>query len=93
MENAVYNLDTTNIDLETLQKIFEMRANEDELVSMRAALEAQPDGVLDKPETFLLELSHIPNFSERVSCFMYQNNFFEAVTTISSPLNNLKVDI
>lgn len=92
VESAVYNLDTSIIDLETLQKIFELRATEDELATMRLTLEQQPDAVMDKPETFLLELANIPHFSERVACFMFQNSFFESLAHISSPLNNLKVE-
>lgn len=91
VESAVFNLDTSIIDLETLQKIFELRATEEELTTMRLTLEQQPDAVMDKPENFLLELANIPNFSERVACFMFQNNFFENLATISNPLNNLKV--
>lgn len=91
VEDAVYNLDTSIIDLETLQKISEMRGTDDELMMMRVTLEQQPDCVLDKPEAFLLNLSNIPNFSERIACFMFQNTFFEALTTISNPLNNLKI--
>lgn len=91
VENAVYNLDTSIIDLETLQKIFELRATDEELTNMRLVLEQQSDAVLDKPETFLLEMANIPHFSERVACFMFQNSFFESLATISSPLNNLKV--
>lgn len=93
MESAVNNLDTSVIDLETLQKIFELRATEDELLMMNQAKETQPDAVFDKPETFLLELSTIPNFAERVACFMFQNSFFEQLSAISAPLNNLKVSI
>lgn len=93
VESAVYNLDTSIIDLETLQKIFELRATEEELTTMRFTLEQQPDAIMDKPETFLLELANIPSFSERVACFMFQNSFFENVTTISNPLNNLKVNV
>ena len=93
VESAVYNLDTNVIDLETLQKIFELRATEDELATMRLTLEQQPDAVMDKPENFLLELANIPSFSERVACFMFQNSFFEILATISNPLNNLKVSI
>ena len=91
VESAVYNLDTSIIDLETLQKIFELRATDEELLAMRSTLELQPDGVLDKPEQFLLELSNIPDFSLRVACFMFQDGFFEILATISNPLNNLKV--
>jgi formin 2 len=93
VESAVYNLDTSVIDLETLQKIFELRATEDELATMRITLEQQPDAIMDKPENFLLELANIPSFSERVACFMFQNSFFEILTAISNPLNNLKVSI
>ena len=91
VESAVNNLDTSVIDLETLQKIFELRATEEELATMRLTIEQQPDAVFDKPENFLLELANIPNFAERVACFMFQNSFFEQLTTISAPLNNLKV--
>lgn len=91
VESAVYNLDTSVIDLETLQKIFELRATEDELATMRLTLEQQPDAIMDKPENFLLELANIPSFSERVACFMFQNSFYEILAAISNPLNNLKV--
>jgi len=91
VESAVYNLDTSIIDLETLQKIFELRATDEELLAMRSTQELQPDGVLDKPENFLLELSNIPDFSHRVACFMFQNGFFEILAAISNPLNNLKI--
>lgn len=91
VECAVYNLDTSVIDLETLQKIFELRATDEELATMRLTLEQQPDAVMDKPENFLLELANIPHFSERVACFMFQNSFFELLATVSNPLNNLKV--
>ena len=93
VESAVYNLDTSVIDLETLQKIFELRATEDELATMRITLEQQPDAIMDKPENFLLELANIPSFSERVACFMFQNSFFEILAAISNPLNNLKVSV
>ena len=93
VESAVYNLDTSVIDLETLQKIFELRATDEELATMRLTLEQQPDAVMDKPENFLLELANIPHFSERVACFMFQNSFFEVLSTVSNPLNNLKVCI
>lgn len=91
VEIAVYNLDTSLIDLETLQKIFELKATDEELATMKMTLEQQPDAVLDKPETFLMELASIPHFTERVACFMFQNSFFENLATISNPLNNLKV--
>ncbi|XP_032792017.2 formin-2 isoform X2 [Daphnia magna] len=91
VESAVYNLDTSVIDLETLQKIFELRATEDELATMRLTLEQQPEAVMDKPENFLLELANIPSFSERVACFMFQNSFYEILATITNPLNNLKL--
>lgn len=49
-----------------------------------------PDQSLDKPEQFLLELAEIPNFAERIACFMFQAQFTDNITGIESKLNNLK---
>jgi hypothetical protein len=45
---------------------------------------------LDKPELFLLELSRIPAFEERIYCLVYQNKFHEAITSVDFRLNNVK---
>lgn len=75
VENAVMQLDTTVIDVEALQSIFEVRATKEEIGQLRQFMtsgkkEQEP---LDKPDQFLWDLSQIPHFQERISCFIFQS--------------------
>jgi len=45
--------------------------------------------LLDKPELFLLKLSSIPAYRERINCLCIQNRFLESITSIEYRLNNL----
>ncbi|XP_063621549.1 protein cappuccino-like isoform X2 [Cydia splendana] len=90
IENAIYNFDTSVVSLEALQQIYEMRATDEELSQIKQHLQTKPDVPLDKPEAFLHDLSGIPNFAERISCFMFQAEFEDAVTTTMHKLDNLK---
>ncbi|XP_054261074.1 formin-2-like isoform X2 [Macrosteles quadrilineatus] len=90
IENAVYNFDTSTVSLEALQQIYEVRATDEELQQLRAHVTSGSDHPLDKPEQFLLELSEIPHFAERISCFMFQTEFSDNISGISSKLNNIK---
>ena len=51
---------------------------------------SKPEVPLDKPEQFLYELAKIPNFAERIACFMFQSEFEDGISSIESKLNNLK---
>lgn len=53
-------------------------------------MKTNPETPLDKPEQFLLELSEIPNFADRIACFMFQSEYEDSVNTIDSKLNNIK---
>ncbi|XP_039284792.1 formin-2 isoform X2 [Nilaparvata lugens] len=90
IENAIYNFDTSVVNLEALQQIYEVRATAEELSLIREHVTKQPDQQLDKPEQFLLELADIPHFVERVACFMFQTEFSDNIVGIESKLNNLK---
>uniref|UniRef100_A0A3Q2VPF7 Formin-2-like n=1 Tax=Haplochromis burtoni TaxID=8153 RepID=A0A3Q2VPF7_HAPBU len=86
IENAVLNMDNTVVDLETLQALYENRAQDDEMDSIKKHIksakgkeDAKP---LDKPEQFLFQLSQISNFSERVFCILFQSTFHECITSI-----------
>lgn len=63
------------------------RATEEELALLRNHSSDQP---LDKPEQFLVELADIPHFAERIACFMFQTEFSDNISGISSKLNNIK---
>jgi len=51
---------------------------------------SKPEVPLDKPEQFLYELAKIPNFAERIACFMFQSEFEDGISSIESKLNSLK---
>ncbi|XP_026752070.2 formin-2-like isoform X2 [Galleria mellonella] len=90
IENAIYNFDTSVVSLEALQQIYELRASDEELSLIKEHLKNKPDVPLDKPEAFLHDLSGIPNFAERISCFMFQAEFEDAISTTMHKLDNLK---
>ncbi|XP_077438382.1 uncharacterized protein fmn2a [Vanacampus margaritifer] len=86
IQNAVLNMDNTVVDLETLQALYENRAQNDEMENitkhMKSVQDKKDAKPLDKPEQFLLQLSEIPNFSERVFCILFQSTFHECITSI-----------
>ncbi|XP_068085299.1 protein cappuccino isoform X2 [Anabrus simplex] len=90
IENAIYNFDTSVVNMEALQQIYEARATAEELEMIRAHTTSKPDVPLDKPEQFLHELAEIPNFAERIACFMFQAEFDDGISSIESKLNNIK---
>lgn len=51
---------------------------------------SNPEIPLDKPEQFLVELAEIPNFAERIACFMFQSEYEDNINTIDSKLHNIK---
>ncbi len=48
------------------------------------------EDLLDKPEIFLLGLSRIPAFEERIFCLLYQKKFQEAIASVDHRLNKVK---
>ncbi|XP_073903323.1 formin-2 isoform X2 [Castor canadensis] len=93
-EHAVVNLDNSVVDLETLQALYENRAQSDELEKIekhgRSSKDKENAKSLDKPEQFLYELSLIPNFSERVFCILFQSTFSESICSIRRKLELLQ---
>ncbi|XP_027727303.1 formin-2-like [Vombatus ursinus] len=94
IQHAVVNLDNSIVDLETLQALYENRAQTDELEKIekhgRSCKEKENAKSLDKPEQFLYELSLIPNFSERVFCILFQSTFSESICSIRRKLELLQ---
>ncbi|XP_013856770.1 formin-2 isoform X2 [Austrofundulus limnaeus] len=86
IQNAVLNMDNTVVDLETLQALYENRAQDDEIGSIKKHMQSVKDKdnakPLDKPEQFLYQLSQITNFTERVFCILFQSTFHECITLI-----------
>ena len=90
VENTIYNFDNSVIDFETLEQIKVNQATPDELSCIRSHVSANADIPLDKPEKFLLDLSKISLFNERLECFMFQTKFADALSDIEHKLNNIK---
>uniref|UniRef100_A0A8C0K6Q1 Formin 1 n=1 Tax=Canis lupus dingo TaxID=286419 RepID=A0A8C0K6Q1_CANLU len=82
---AIFNVDDSVVDLETLAALYENRAQEDELVKIRKYYETSKEEelkLLDKPEQFLHELAQIPNFAERAQCIIFRSVFSESITSL-----------
>ncbi|XP_078086774.1 formin-2 [Mustelus asterias] len=92
IQHAVLNLDNSVVDLETLQALYENRAQQEELEKIEKQMQksskdnAKP---LDKPEQFLYELAQIVNFSERVFCILFQSTFLENIAAINRKLETM----
>ncbi|XP_053462004.1 formin-2-like [Nycticebus coucang] len=94
IQHAVVNLDNSVVDLETLQALYENRAQPFELEKIekhgRSSKDKKNAKSLDKPEQFLYELSLIPNFSERAFCILFQSTFSESICSIRRKLELLQ---
>uniref|UniRef100_A0A4W5PJW5 Formin 2a n=1 Tax=Hucho hucho TaxID=62062 RepID=A0A4W5PJW5_9TELE len=86
IQNAILNMDNTVVDLETLQSLYDNRAQQDEMEKIEKHIKSSKDKddtkPLDKPEQFLFQLSQIPNFSGRVFCILFQSTFDECISSI-----------
>uniref|UniRef100_A0A8C5GS84 FH2 domain-containing protein n=1 Tax=Gouania willdenowi TaxID=441366 RepID=A0A8C5GS84_GOUWI len=94
IQHAILYLDNTVVDLETLQALYENRAQQDELEKIEKHIKSSKDKEnpkpLDKPEQFLHQLSLIPNFSGRVFCILFQSSFSECMSSATKKLDILQ---
>ncbi|NXC50257.1 FMN protein, partial [Penelope pileata] len=91
IQQAILCVDDSVVDLETLEALYENRAQKDELEKIKQYYQTSKEEelkLLDKPEQFLYELSQIPNFTERAQCIIFQSVFSEGITSVRR-----KVDI
>ncbi|XP_075049666.1 formin-1 isoform X2 [Mixophyes fleayi] len=91
IQHAVLNVDDSVVDLETLEALYENRAQKEEFETIKKHYEkstAEDVKLLDKPEQFLYELSQIPNFKERSQCIIFQSVFAEVIGSV-----HRKIDI
>ncbi|XP_042302167.1 LOW QUALITY PROTEIN: formin-1 [Sceloporus undulatus] len=85
IQQAILNVDDSIVDLETLEALYENRAQKDELEKIKKHYETSKEEevkLLDKPEQFLYELSQISNFAERTRCIIFQSVFSEGITAV-----------
>ncbi|XP_060789353.1 formin-2 isoform X2 [Neoarius graeffei] len=94
IQHAILNMDNTVVDLETLQVLYENRAQREEMDKIKrhikSSMEKENSKPLDKPEQFLLQLSEIPQFSERVFCILVQSTFTESISSVQRKISLLQ---
>lgn len=90
LENCIYNFDNSVIDFETLGQVKANQGTSDEIMMIKGAMEANAEVPLDEPEQFLLELSGISNFNERLECFMFHTKFSDSLSEIENRLHNVR---
>ncbi|XP_055542483.1 protein cappuccino isoform X2 [Wyeomyia smithii] len=88
IEFAIYHCDTSVVNLEALQKIMEIKATDEELAQIKECAEGNIP--LDPPEQFLLRISNISSFSERISCIVFQAEFDEHYISVTRKLETVK---
>ncbi|KAI1897311.1 hypothetical protein AGOR_G00082010 [Albula goreensis] len=85
IQQAVMTVDNSVVDLETIEALYENRAQSDELQKIKKHYETSKDDevkLLDKPEQFLYELAQIPDFSDRARCIIFQATFSDGMSSI-----------
>uniref|UniRef100_A0AAY5F6D3 FH2 domain-containing protein n=1 Tax=Electrophorus electricus TaxID=8005 RepID=A0AAY5F6D3_ELEEL len=87
IQQAVLAVDSSVVDLETIEALYENRAQSDELGRIRKHYETSKDDevkLLDKPEQFLYELDQIPDFASRAHCIIFRSVFLDSISSIHS---------
>ncbi|XP_073683598.1 uncharacterized protein [Garra rufa] len=85
IQQAVLTVDHSVVDLETIEALYENRAQPDELEKIKKHYETSKEDevkLLDKPEQFLYELSQIPDFARRVHCIIFRSVFVDSITSV-----------
>ncbi|XP_062863943.1 formin-2 [Trichomycterus rosablanca] len=92
IQHAVLNMDSGVVDLETLQALYENRAQKDEMDQIRRNVQSNQDQnrPLDKPEQFLLQLADVPQFSERVLCVLVRSSYSESLISVQKKIKLLQ---
>ncbi|XP_055028692.2 formin isoform X2 [Misgurnus anguillicaudatus] len=85
IQQAVLTVDNSVVDLETIEALYENRAQADELQKIKKHYETSTEDevkLLDKPEQFLYELSQIPDFASRAHCIIFRSVFIDSVSSV-----------
>ncbi|KAL5281248.1 FMN2 family protein [Megaselia abdita] len=88
IEQAIYNIDTSVVNLDILQHILVIRGTSEELEAIRRAADGEVP--LDAPEQFLLKIDQISYSSDRISCIILRHDFDEISNGFCRRLTNLQ---
>ncbi|XP_076023870.1 formin [Genypterus blacodes] len=90
IQKAILSVDSSVVDLETIEALYETRAQPEELKQIIHHYETSKEDevkLLDKPEQFLYELSQIPDFAGRAHCIIFRSTFIDGVTSVQRKLH------
>ncbi|XP_072772376.1 formin isoform X1 [Nerophis lumbriciformis] len=90
IQQAVLTVDNSVVDLETIEALYENRAQPEELERIKTHYDASKEEeikLLDKPEQFLYELSQIPDFAGRARCIIFKSAFNDGMASIQHKLH------
>ncbi|XP_077366248.1 formin [Festucalex cinctus] len=90
IRQAVLTVDNSVVDLETIEALYENRAQPEELEKIKTHYNTSKEEEvkhLDKPEQFLYELSQIPDFAGRARCIIFKAAFNDGVASIQHKLD------
>ncbi|XP_039255768.2 uncharacterized protein LOC120332565 [Styela clava] len=87
IHDAVLNMDDSALDLDALEALYDVRPTSDELDDFSDALKKFPNGVLDKPEQFVLMLAMLGNLDERLKSWIFAKKFPDKILDIKDQLN------
>lgn len=85
IQQAVLTVDNSVVDLESIEALYENRAQAEELQKIKKHYETSTEDevkLLDKPEQFLYELSQIPDFASRAHCIIFRSVFMDSVSSV-----------
>ncbi|XP_061559871.1 formin isoform X2 [Phycodurus eques] len=89
IQQAVLTVDNSVVDIETIEALYENRAQPEELEKIKTHYNTSQEGevkLLDKPEQFLYELSQIPDFAGRARCIIFKAAFNDGMASIQHKL-------
>ncbi|CAK8694930.1 unnamed protein product [Clavelina lepadiformis] len=95
IKQAMLNVDTSVVDIETMEAIYELRPQSGEMESIEAHVKRQEKlndekkEPLDKPEEFLWRLWQIPHFSDRLFCITFTTHLEEDIGEINKILKGI----
>ncbi|XP_019726283.1 formin [Hippocampus comes] len=92
IQQAVLTVDNSVVDLETIEALYENRAQPEELEKIKTHYNTSKEEEikhLDKPEQFLYELSQIPDFAGRARCLILKAAFNDGMASIQHKLHTI----
>lgn len=89
IHDAIVNMDDSELDLDSLEALYDVRPTSDELDDIADALKKYPEGILDKPEQFVLMMAMIGNLDERLKSWIFVKKFPDRILDLKEQLKVL----